>query len=500
MKTTALIIGGGLGGLFAGAILAKEGVGVTILEKNHIIGGGLQSFRRMGLSFDTGMHVLAGMEEGQSIRRLCEWLGIYDKIRLHHIGPDIIDTLFFGEDGKFYDIGKGREGFVDSLAKYFPDQRQNLENYVSAMYAITDKLDLFHLRPSQGFVQIHTDEALMAADAFIAKYISDPRLRGVVAYMNLLYSGRADETPAYIHAIISVLYIQGPSRFIGGSLHFAKILQEFIEQHGGQVLTGSPVVKINTMDRSITSVETPDGRQWSADWYISDIHPCSLISLLDDPKALPKPFRNRMQEIPNSYSAFTLSIKLKKDSFRYLDHSMYFIDRYDEVWSFGDTSKKWPLGYLMMTPPEEGQGEFAEKIILTAPMLWNEVSRWADSTVGHRPAEYLRWKEECAQILLDRMEMMFPGFRGCVEDYNTASPLTVRDFYGVKEGAMCGFSKDCHNLLLSQVTVVTKIPNLLLTGQNVTLHGFCGVPVTAINTCDVILGHNYVVNKINGIE
>ena len=70
MKTTALIIGGGLGGLFAGAILAKEGVGVTILEKNHIIGGGLQSFRRMGLSFDTGMHVLAGMEEGQSIRRL----------------------------------------------------------------------------------------------------------------------------------------------------------------------------------------------------------------------------------------------------------------------------------------------------------------------------------------------------------------------------------------------------------------------------------------------
>ena len=116
-----------------------------------------------------------------------------------------------------------------------------------------------------------------------------------------------------------MLYIQGPSRFIGGSLHFAKILQEFIEQHGGQVLTGSPVVKINTMDRSITSVETPDGRKWSADWYISDIHPCSLISLLDDPKALPKPFRNRMQEIPNSYSAFTLSIKLKKDSFRYLD-------------------------------------------------------------------------------------------------------------------------------------------------------------------------------------
>jgi len=31
---TAVIIGGGLGGLFTGAILSKEGFKVTVLEKN----------------------------------------------------------------------------------------------------------------------------------------------------------------------------------------------------------------------------------------------------------------------------------------------------------------------------------------------------------------------------------------------------------------------------------------------------------------------------------
>ena len=40
---TAVIIGGGLGGLFTGGVLAKEGFKVTVLEKNVTAGGGLQT-------------------------------------------------------------------------------------------------------------------------------------------------------------------------------------------------------------------------------------------------------------------------------------------------------------------------------------------------------------------------------------------------------------------------------------------------------------------------
>ena len=94
-------------------------------------------------------------------------------------------------------------------------------------------------------------------------------------------------------------------------------------------------------------------------------------------------------------------------------------------------------------------------------------------------------------------EELHPGFRESVEKINTSSPLTIRDFYGVKEGALCGFSKDCQNITFSQLPVVTKINNLLLTGQNNNLHGFCGVPLTAINTCEAILGINSVIEKLN---
>ena len=40
---TVCVIGGGMSGLFTGALLAKNGYKVTVLEKNHIIGGGLLS-------------------------------------------------------------------------------------------------------------------------------------------------------------------------------------------------------------------------------------------------------------------------------------------------------------------------------------------------------------------------------------------------------------------------------------------------------------------------
>lgn len=499
MDKSAVIIGAGLGGLFTGAILAKEGLKVTVLEKNPTIGGGLQSFVRFGEIFDTGMHVIGGMQEGGNIRRICEYLGIMDKVSIKDVDPDVIDTLYFAQDKKTYTIAQGKEGFVNALAKDFPDQRQNLLDYVDAVFGIAQELDLFYLRPAQSYFTVHSDSFLMPATTFIAKYITDPKLAAVLAYMNPLYSGIDNVTPAYVHALISVLYIDGPSRFAGGSHLFAEALRDVIEEHGGQVIAGDGVQHVATQDRTITSLTTRKGRTYTADYYICAIHPCTFFTLMDDPSALPKSYRNRLDMIPNSYSAFTLNIKLKPNTYRYVNHSSYYMSRYDEIWSFGSSiaSEKWPMGFLYMTPPDLNQGEYANKIIVTAPMRWEDVEQWADSSLGHRPKEYEQFKQQCAQKLLDKMEEMMPGFRDCVQEVNTASPLTIRDWYGVKNGAMCGFTKDANNITLSQVPVVTKISNLLLTGQNCNLHGFCGVPLTAINTSEVILGLNYVINKIN---
>ena len=495
MKKKVVIIGGGLGGLFCGAILSKEGFHVTVLEKNATIGGGLQTFTRFGEVFDTGMHVVGGVQPGGNIWRICRYLGIADKMRVKEVDPDCADRLYFAEDQRYYTIAKGREAYVETLAKDFPQERENLRRYVDALFDLTEELDLFYLRPTRKGLYNHSHDFLMAADDFIAKYISDKRLRSVVAYMNPLYGGRGGQTPAYVHAVISVLYINGASRFVGGSSHFAHLLADVIREHGGEVVAGDAVTWVEVNNRKVAYVRTAKGRQYEADWYISDIHPCTLLTLMDE-HTFPKAFRDRMNEIPNSYSAFSLYIKMKDGRFPYINHSEYYTKRYDEIWNFCRDEASWPMGFLLMTPPEENQGPWSNKVLVTAPMQFDMVRRWENTTVGRRGNDYEQWKQARTDELLAQVEELHPGFREAIEAINASSPLTIRDFYGVKEGSICGFSKDCRNITLSQLPVVTKVSNLLLTGQNNNLHGFCGVPLTAINTCEAILGLNNVIEKL----
>ncbi len=494
---TAVIIGGGLGGLFTGAILSKEGFQVTVLEKNATIGGGLQAFKRFGETFDTGMHVIGGMQPGGNIYRICQYLGIIDKVQLMPVDDDCTDSLYFAEDKATYHIKKGKDGFVKSLSTYFPEEKENLKAYVDAIFAITDNIDLFNLRPLSSELVVRSEEFLMSAEAFIAKYIHNPKLRSVVAYMNPLYGGRHDETPAFVHAIITALYIKGASRFVGGSDRFANLLASVITEAGGTIVTNDKVEWIEVNQRHVDYVRTHQGKQYQGDYYISAIHPCTMLKLMPE-KAFPKAYRDRLNEIPNSYSAFSVYIKLKPNTFRYINHSEYYMTKYADIWNFGEQHKTWPLGFLFMTPPNDYQGEYSNKALVTAPMLFDEVEKWADTTVGHRGADYEAWKERRTQQLLACIEEIHPGFRSCIDKVNASSPLTIRDFYGVKGGALSGYSKNYKNIVLSQVPVVTKVDNLLLTGQNNNLHGFCGVPLTAINTSEAILGRNYVLNKIRG--
>lgn len=492
---SVIIIGGGVGGLFTAAILAKEGMRVTVVEKNATIGGGFQSFRRFGESFDTGMHVIGGMQPGGNIRRLCQYLGILNRVDIRDVDSDCTDSLYFAEDKMRYRLRKGREGFVDSLAGYFPAERKNIETYVDTIFSMVDGIDLFNLRPSDSIMPVHGENFLMSADAFIAKYIQDRRLRSVLSYMNPLYGGRANQTPAYIHAIVSVLYINGASRFVGGSDKFAELLASVVTDGGGEIIRGDGVEWIEVADRKVEHVRTKKGRILTADHYISAIHPCTLFRLMPE-KAFPKSYRDRLNSIPNSYSAFSLYIKMKPDAVPYTNYSEYYMTRYDDIWNFGDSSKAWPLGFLYMTPPEDNQGSFSRKVLVTAPMLFDEVRKWEHTTVGHRGADYEEWKRECTEKLLSCMEDLHPGFREGIEAINASSPLTIRDFYGSKEGCLSGFSKDYANITLTQVPVVTKIRNLFLTGQNNNLHGYCGVALTAIQTSEAILGRNYILNKL----
>lgn len=496
MNESVLIVGGGLGGLFTGALLARNGYRVTVLEKNTTPGGGLQTFVRNGERFETGMHMLGGFRPGGSIARICHYLGILDRLKIRPTDADCMDSLRYLDEDEHYAIPGGREPFTNYFAERFPHEADAVRRYVDALYRLSEEVGMFYLREDMSSIFSHSEEFLCPADELIARYVKDPRLRDTLAYMNPMYGGVAHHTPAYIHALVNVLYINGEDRFVDGSSQLAEALADVIRAGGGRVVTRAEVVRIECENRMIRRVETAVGQSFTADCYVSAVHPCTLLRLLPE-DALPRAYRQRLDSIPNSYSAFTLYLTLKPRTVPYVNHTCYCQTSHGQAWSFGRYDEQWPRGLMYMTPPVSGQGPFSRKMILTAPMSFEAVRRWEATTTGHRGADYERWKEEQAVRMLERMERIDPAFRSKIESIHTSSPLTIRDYYGVKEGSMYGFSKDAQQIALSQVPVFTKIRNLLLTGQNINLHGICGVPLTAVNTAEALLGTNRLIHAIN---
>lgn len=500
MKKKCIIIGGGIGGLFTGAFLSKNGICVTVLEKNAIIGGGLQCFHRNGKIYETGMHVVGGFEPGGTLHRICHYLGILDKLKIQHIPHECMDELYYHKSNETFKIASGKDGFINSLSKYFPTEQKGIKAYVETLFDITKEVPLFYLKGNSKVIDPHSDLFYMPADKLIEKYVNNPKLREILAYLNPLYGGIEGHTPAYVHALLNVLYINGASRFISGSQQLADALKDIICSNGGAVLTNMEVTKIDVVNKQVNYIETASGAKFHGDNYVFSSHPTKLLKLVPN-GTFRKVFANRLNEIPNSCSAFSIYIDLKPNSFRYIDHTCYYVEDYGHIWDQSHFDANcWPYGFMYMTPPDENQGEYASRLLIHCIMDFAQVKQWDNTTVGHRGYAYEQWKEQRISMIICQLSNVFPDFQRNVERIYSASPLTIRDYSGTKNGAIFGYQKDCKNLIFSQLTVYTKVNNLFLTGQNINLHGICGVPLTAINTSEAILGEHVIINAINQDE
>lgn len=90
-----IVIGSGLSGLSIAYILAKNGFKVAVFEKNAQFGGCLQSFKREGVTFETGMHYVGSIEEGQILHKYFNYLSILDDIELSSLNKSCYDIIDF---------------------------------------------------------------------------------------------------------------------------------------------------------------------------------------------------------------------------------------------------------------------------------------------------------------------------------------------------------------------------------------------------------------------
>lgn len=485
---TCVIIGGGIGGLVTGALLAKEDYKVTVLEKNAIIGGGLQNFRRRGMGFPTGMHIFGGFQEGGNLRALFGYLGVMDEISLYPTDEDASDVVTMIGEGKTYCLPRGKERFVTYLGEKFPAEKEHIKAYINRLFELSEEEDLFYLRETNANHLSHSEDFLGSVDQLRDRYITDPKLKTLLGYLNPLFGGDPQTTPAYIHALLSTLHINGTYQFVGESQQLADALAKVIENAGGQVLANEEVVRIEVENHQVSDVVTQKGHHYQADNYISDVHPDVLLRIID-PQAFTTAFKTRVQSVPETMSSFKVFIKFKEKAFSYQNHAHFCLSDTDG----------WPQNIMFVTPPVAQQDEFAETMVVISPMAFSCVKPWENTRTGHRGEDYEQWKQAMTDKVIAFMERLYPDFRDHIEFVFASSPLTIRDYYGNKEGSNYGFQKDSNDIMLSQMSVSTKVKNLFLTGQNVNIHGLCGVSLTAIETAEALVGQNEIVHKINKV-
>lgn len=493
MKYDVIIVGSGLGGLQCAYIMSREGFKVCLIEKNKQLGGCLQTFKRKGSVFDTGMHYIGSVEDGQLLYKFLKYFRLCEKLKIRKMDANAYEIIRLGD--REFSFANGYDHFSEKLLSYFPGESEAVRNYVAKMQEVSRSVDLLNMDTLPGKRPGYFNYFSTGFNDYLDSLTGNRELKSLLTGNSPLYAGVRDRTPLYTPMIINSTYVDSAYRFVDGGSQVSDLLSGGIVENGGTIMRNARVTKFLFSSGLMKSVVINDSEELSAKWFISNIHPKAMLSLMENAPVRPA-YQKRIASIDDTFGMFSLYLAMKENSFEYIN-SHYYIYRTDDVWH-GDriVPGRWPESYMMHFSPGSRNEKYTGSVIVTAYMNWNEVSPWENTRVEQRGDDYIDFKTGRAEKLLEVVANDFPEIRGKIKSYYTSTPLTYRDYTGTFRGSVYGLQKDFNSPLKTLIMPRTKVPNLFLTGQNTNVHGVVGVTIGSVLTCGEILGTQYVLDKI----
>ena len=483
-----IIIGSGLGGLMTALVLAKEGRKVAIIEKNKQFGGNLQSFLRDEVLFDTGVHYVGSLGEGQTLYNYFSYAGITSALDLECMPMDGYDRICFAHEPTCYPHAQGYDNFVAQLLPYFPKEKVALERYVSKIQEVCDRFPLYRFRLKGSY-----DEALLSLSLmdFLRELTSDRRLQAVLLGNNFLYAGTREHTPLYVHALSVNSYMESAWRFRRGGSQITQLLLKQLRALGVSLFAENEALAFEYREGKIYSVITSQHKKYIAKEFVSDIDIQQLLSVAGRTHFKPSYYK-RIEQLEPVSGVFSLHLVLKPHTFPYLPYNVYWFRDTQQVWE-APYSDVFPASYMLsMVPPKDG-GSYSDNMTLLTYMSYEQVRAWEHTfnTIAEpegRGAAYEAFKREKTAQLLSVVYQRYPQLEGAIAHAYTSTPLTYRDYIGSPTGAIYGYEKNIHKIAHTRIMPQTHIPNLYLTGQSVNMHGLVGVTIGAVLTAMAMLG------------
>ncbi|MBQ0072606.1 MAG: NAD(P)/FAD-dependent oxidoreductase [Prevotella sp.] len=483
-----IIIGSGLGGLECGTILSRHGLKVLVLERQIQPGGCMQSYKRKDCVFDTGLHYVGGLGKGQTLYPVFKYLGLLD-LPWTHLDEDAFDTITIA--GETFSFAEGYERFAEKMSERFPAEKEALFEYVD-MLRRADEVQLLALTEDVPPESSLTDK-LFSTNAYdwLHEKFHDELLINVLSGTSLKMELKKDTLPLFTFSHGNSGFIQSSWRLDGdGNMLVQKLVDE-IKKYGGEVLCNTEVIELVEKEGRIVTALCANGKQYSAETFICNTHPVVTCSLVKESTMMRGIYKKRITRLQNTFGMFTCSLKIKNGSIPNFNHNKFVYEKAN-VWELSEEDHEG-MGILITNPKENS-------LDILTPMLWSECQQWENTTVGHRGEDYRAMKAAKAERCVALAETVIPGLRDAIEEIYTSTPLTYRDYNLTPEGSAYGIRKDCTAPMMTILTPRTPIPNLLMTGQNLMLHGLHGVTMTTLFTCAEILGREPIRKIINNVE
>ncbi len=458
----AVVIGSGLGGLTAAALLAKAGRKVCVIERNHSVGGAASAFKKGALTIEPALHQTADPRNpSEPKHEILKELGLLDEIEWVPVSPFF--SVRGGPVGDTFDLPVGFDAAREAIARRFPGSRPGIDRLCALMETMQAGVaDLSRAQADRsvgkllrGVLELRSlvGDWRASLDDVLARTLGDHEAPKFAIAGNLGYY--ADDPrrmwwPFFALAqggFLSVggVYIKGGSRTL--SMKLAKVVMKA----GGSVLLGREAVGVNADARGhpafvrYVDPKAPQAvERVGAKIVLANCAPDVLAGLLG------MPLRGTVER---AYGARAVSTSLFTAHFGVnAPPAKFGLDRYGTIalpeWtaSLRDTAESAQL--LAADPggrlPSYGianYGAIDSGLANGGPTLVSVVGLdRLSNRAGLTPQQEKDRRERWLDAFQTSLDRDYPGIGGAVTERMFLNARSMRNFLNTPDGAVYGFA------------------------------------------------------------
>jgi phytoene dehydrogenase-like protein len=492
-----VVIGAGVGGLTAAALLSKAGLSVCVFEKEPHTGGYLAGFRRKQFVFDTAIHWLNQYGPGGILDKLFKAIGndhprAFEQQRIRRYKGDDFDYLLTNKP----------DVFRDQLIRDFPEEKKGIER----LFLKARKIGLSFKNYNRVFISEETMTVfqkmknkirlLNFAIPFIP-YLSFSGEKGMKkgldrffknARLQKIFSGEQELLGCLIPIGWSYFNdFQNPPK--GGSQVIPQWLEHVIKYYENPVCLQCKVNEVFVDQGKCRGIQVEHKGQIYNIGSKYIIATCDIETLYEKmlpSSAIPEALKKKLKRADIYSSSITVSLALdcSAESLGFNEELIHLVD---ENQSFSDQSGGDPQrSEISILAPSVRDKSLAPEnhgtLTLYMPAYMDYKNEWNTGIdifgVRVRGEAYRELKKEVADILIKRVEeKLAPGLRSHILFYEVATPVTHWRYTGNKNGTMMGARPGKKNMKNKIAHYRTPVKNLIIGGHWAELGG--GVPIAA---------------------